>query len=478
MISKFYKWYHVHPSQFHHIERTRRWVSSCLLSVTCVSSATRRFSLCERSPHVCCPCACSICSHRNWTWSQSRSSFPAKPLGTPHLPLQTYAYVRTTCVRTSRWHRSTVQNQLVPNFVSVCRRCYPWSADHIKDPSRLILVNLLNDSCRLRSRRRGDHCAPHCELEEELGASSIPERNLVSTCETRVGWRSLLLARSFVFALLSFALAFPVTLAVLVTLAELVFRDALSRTLAILALAVTSLAFVALRVWALHRTNIYRNWTVGVINFCLQAVHQRQPKLIEVSTILNPQVRPHRSWRSRQHDRTLQPVTERLAGRFLEIGNHVLPLQQFLLEVIRCPAVILQEIRVLVQRRPSRKNHTPYKVCVSTQSRACRDSFHDVQRLVLTHHGETHVKRFVCLSARLHSFAQLHDRDCRLVQPFLCRIVEETTLVTEHPLKVSPFTPVSQEISRLAKQLGIHSRRHHTPWTLQFTNFAHQRLGS
>ena len=109
---------------------------------------------------------------------------------------------------------------------------------------------------------------------------------------------------------------------------------------------------------------------------------------------------------------------------------------------IRGSKVVFQKIRVLVQRSFQSSLRTPCSVCASSQSHR----FHNIQILVLAHHGQTHVQRFVRLSAIRDRFPKLSRCTCCLDQPFLSCVVKETKPVTKYPQEVPPFPSVSREI--------------------------------
>ena len=162
----------------------------------------------------------------------------------------------------------------------------------------------------------------------------------------------------------------------------------------------------------------------------------------------------------------------------MEIDNLIPPLQQSLLEAISGPEVILQEIGILVQRRPSRRSVLLTKLAPALEAALARDRLHDVERIVLAHHGETHVECLVCLSAFRDCFAQLHDRTRCLIQPFSAASYRKPNqLRNTHPKCLhSRLSP--REHRRLAKQLGIHCRRPTTgcrSWTIDVTNITNRK---
>ena len=147
------------------------------------------------------------------TWNLTQSSFPVTPLGTQHLQHQiwlctqhttfwapqfkryhpwsmrwnsallnvlqmhlvlvVHTDVRTPCIRTCRWHRPTAQHQLIPQIVCTsCDWCH-WSTHHAEDPSwSLLNIRILESMLAVFAAAGVVTALGATELAEELGTSS------------------------------------------------------------------------------------------------------------------------------------------------------------------------------------------------------------------------------------------------------------------------------------------------------------------
>ena len=388
-----------------------------------------------------------------------------------YLVLVVQTDVRTPSIRTCCRHWSTVQHKPIPQIVCTsCDWCH-WSTHHAEDPSwSLLNIEFLNQCCCLRSRRCG--CCTWCNWTRRRTRNflhslhiSLPTLTRLvspfSTCsavafETGICSWFLVFSLSFSFAFLSFFSSFLTAFAVIVPLAVFITFVVLSQFFTKFSFSIALLASVSFL--ALHCSDFHRHWTMTII-LSFQIIHQCNSKSSVISSILNSQIRPDWSWWSWQHNCTFQSVTEHFTCRLLEVNNLIFPFQQSLIESICGSKVVFQQIRVLVQRRPSRRSILFAQFAPALKATLVSYCFHHIQSLVLAHHDQTHVQRFVRLSAIRDRFPKLHRWIRCLVQPFLSCVVEETKPVTKYPLEVPPFSSVSREIWRFAKQLGIHSRR-------------------
>ena len=170
-------------------------------------------------------------------------------------------------------------------------------------------------------------------------------------------------------------------------------------------------------------------------------------------------------------NRTFQSITEHLTCRLLEVNNLVLSPQQFLLESIRGSEVALQKIRVFVQRRPSRRPIFFTQCAPTLNATLVSHRFHDIQSLVLAHHGPcTALCPSLCVLGLLRQALQAHSLPDPTI-PQLRRRRNHTSLRNTHSkCRHSRRSPEKSEGLPNSRQ----SANGRSPRTVVLTNITHR----